>query len=74
MHDEKVTATEACEAVLRDNLFGLELDPGHLGRASVYDGFDPNPPGNDALDASGEAETCLGVGAHTHYLEPDQKE
>ena len=27
MHDEKLSAQEACEAVLRDNLFGLELDP-----------------------------------------------
>jgi hypothetical protein len=27
MHDEKLTAQNACEAVLRDNLFGLELDP-----------------------------------------------
>ncbi len=27
MHDDKLSAQEACEAVLRDNLFGLELDP-----------------------------------------------
>ena len=27
MHDERLTAEKACEAVLRDNLFGLELDP-----------------------------------------------
>ena len=27
MHDENLTAEKACEAVLRDNLFGLELDP-----------------------------------------------
>jgi len=27
MHDEGLSATEACEAVLRDNIFGLELDP-----------------------------------------------
>lgn len=27
MHDEGLTADQACEAVLRDNLFGLELDP-----------------------------------------------
>jgi hypothetical protein len=27
MHDEGLTAEQACEAVLRDNLFGLELDP-----------------------------------------------
>ncbi len=27
MRDEGLTAAQACEAVLRDNLFGLELDP-----------------------------------------------
>jgi hypothetical protein len=27
MHDEGLTAREACDAVLRENLFGLELDP-----------------------------------------------
>jgi hypothetical protein len=27
MHGEGLSAAEACEAVLRDNLFGLELDP-----------------------------------------------
>ena len=27
MHDDQLSAQEACEAVLRDNLFGLELDP-----------------------------------------------
>jgi hypothetical protein len=27
MQDEHLTAKQACEAVLRDNLFGLELDP-----------------------------------------------
>ncbi|HBI47073.1 MAG TPA: restriction endonuclease subunit M [Planctomycetales bacterium] len=27
MRDEKLSAQEACKAVLRDNLFGLELDP-----------------------------------------------
>ncbi len=27
MHDEGLTAEQACEAVLRDNIFGLELDP-----------------------------------------------
>ena len=27
MHDEGLTAEKACDAVLRDNLFGLELDP-----------------------------------------------
>ena len=27
MHDENLSAAKACEAVLRDNIFGLELDP-----------------------------------------------
>ena len=27
MHDEGLSAEQACDAVLRDNLFGLELDP-----------------------------------------------
>ena len=27
MHDERLTAEQACEAVLRENIFGLELDP-----------------------------------------------
>src|SRR2546425_1695877 len=27
MHDEGLSAREACAVVLRDNLFGLELDP-----------------------------------------------
>ena len=27
MHDEGLSATAACEAVLRDNIYGLELDP-----------------------------------------------
>ena len=27
MHDEKLSALDACDAVLRENLFGLELDP-----------------------------------------------
>ncbi len=27
MHDERLPAREACDAVLRENLFGLELDP-----------------------------------------------
>ena len=50
------------------------LQPGVLGRASVYDAFAPTPPDGGELDASAEAETCLGVGAHTHYFEPDQQE
>ena len=50
------------------------LQPGALGRASVYDAFAPTPPDGSELDAAAEAETCLGVGAHTHYFEPDQQE
>ena len=50
------------------------LQPGALGRASVYDAFAPTPPDGGELDAAAEAETCLGVGAHTHYFEPDQQE
>lgn len=50
------------------------LHPGALGRASVYDAFAPTPPDGGELDAASEAETCLGVGAHTHYFEPDQRE
>ena len=50
------------------------LHPGALGRASVYDAFAPTPPNGSELDVAAEAETCLGVGAHTHYFEPDQQE
>jgi len=50
------------------------LHPGSLGRTSVYDAFVPSPPRSADLDPVGEAETCLGVGAHTHYFEPDQQE
>ena len=49
------------------------LHPGALGRGSVYDAFAPTPPDGSELDATAEAETCLGVGAHTHYFEPDQQ-
>jgi len=50
------------------------LHPAALGRGSVYDAFAPTPPDGRDLDAAAEAETCLGVGAHTHYFEPDQQE
>jgi len=50
------------------------LRPAALGRASVYDPFSPHPPAAADLVAASEAETCLGVGAHTHYFEPDQRE
>jgi len=49
------------------------LHPGALGRGSVYDAFAPTPPDDSELGATAEAETCLGVGAHTHYFEPDQQ-
>ncbi len=43
-----------------------------LGRVDAYTGFDPMPPVEPALVAAREVEVCLGLGAHTHYLEPDQ--
>ncbi|MFL6678880.1 MAG: hypothetical protein ACJ8IK_11105 [Burkholderiaceae bacterium] len=48
----------------------LEADP--FGRADAYTGFDPMPPVDTVLDPAREAEVCLGLGAHTHYLERDQ--
>ena len=50
------------------------LEPGFMGRSSAYDAFAPTPPNAADLDPISEAETCLGVGAHTHYFEPDQEE
>jgi len=38
----------------------------------VYGGFHPTPPTDPAFAAAREAEVCLGLGAHTHYLERDQ--
>jgi hypothetical protein len=43
-----------------------------LGRADAYGGFDPMPPLAAAMAASPEVEVCLGLGAHTHYLEREQ--
>jgi len=48
------------------------INPAFLGRAAAYDGFPTNPPDAVVLDGAAEAETCLGVGAHTHYLEMNQ--
>ena len=48
----------------------LDADP--FGRADAYTGFDPMPPVDAVLDPAREAEVCLGLGAHTHYLERDQ--
>jgi hypothetical protein len=43
-----------------------------FGRVDVYGGFHPSPPVDAAFAAAREAEVCLGLGAHTHYLEDDQ--
>jgi len=43
-----------------------------FGRVDVYGGFHPAPPIDPAFVAAREAEVCLGLGAHTHYLEDDQ--
>jgi len=51
------------------------LNPvGHdpFGRADVYTGFNPTPPAEGRLLPVREVEVCLGLGAHTHYLERDQ--
>ncbi len=48
----------------------LGHDP--LGRADIYAGFDPARPADAALQHAREVEVCLGLGAHTHYFEPDQ--
>ena len=42
------------------------------GRLDVYSPFDEMPPTDGSLDAAREFELCLGLGAHTHYFEPDQ--
>jgi len=46
--------------------------PAILGREDAYSPFKPMPPGAHPLAASSELEVCLGIGAHTHYFEPDQ--
>ena len=43
-----------------------------FGRVDVYTGFNPAPPAEARLHAAREVEVCLGLGAHTHYLERDQ--
>ena len=51
------------------------LNPvGHdpFGRVDVYGDFNPTPPAEARLLGAREVEVCLGLGAHTHYLEPDQ--
>jgi hypothetical protein len=48
------------------------LGPRSFGRDDVYGGFQPEPPVEANLRAAREVEVCLGVGAHTHYLEHEQ--
>ena len=51
------------------------LNPvGHdpFGRVDIYGGFNPMPPVEARLLQAREVEVCLGLGAHTHYLERDQ--
>jgi hypothetical protein len=43
-----------------------------FGRVDVYTGFNPTPPAQAHLHAAREVEVCLGLGAHTHYLERGQ--
>ena len=43
-----------------------------FGRVDVYTGFNPTPPAEAHLHEAREVEVCLGLGAHTHYLERDQ--
>ena len=43
-----------------------------LGRDDAYGGFDADAARAAALGAMTELEVCLGLGAHTHYFEPDQ--
>jgi hypothetical protein len=44
-----------------------------LGRRSLYASFDPMPPDQAGLAALDRAETCLGVGAHTHYFDTGER-
>ena len=48
------------------------VKPVVLGRGSAYSPFHPMPPDAQALETMSELEVCLGLGAHTHYFEPDQ--
>ncbi|MBS0265405.1 MAG: SAM-dependent DNA methyltransferase [Planctomycetes bacterium] len=69
MHDEGLSAREACDAVLRENLYGLELDPRCTQIAAFalavaawkYPGEDGQPLGyRDDLPALNIA--CAGIG------------
>ena len=44
----------------------------NLGRIDAYSEFIPMPPLKKMLEGRRELEVCLGLGAHTHYFEPDQ--
>ena len=68
MHDEGLSACEACDAVLRDNLFGLEIDPRCTQIAAFalavaawrYPGEDGQPLGYRELPRLNIA--CAGIG------------
>ncbi len=68
MHDEGLSARDACDAVLRDNLFGLELDPRCTQIAAFalalaawrYRGEDGQPLGYRELPPLNIA--CAGIG------------
>jgi hypothetical protein len=62
MRDEKLSAKDACDAVLRENLHGLELDPRctqiaafalALTARKFTEGFRPLPPLNIACSGLG---------------------
>ena len=42
------------------------------GRTDAYAPFVPMPPTESSFPRAREFELCLGLGAHTHYFEPDQ--
>ena len=42
------------------------------GRTDAYAPFVPMPPTASSFPHAREFEVCLGLGAHTHYFEPDQ--
>jgi hypothetical protein len=68
MHDERLTAREACQAVLRENLFGLEIDPRCTQIAAFalalaawkFGGEDGQPLGYQTLPPLNIA--CTGIG------------
>ena len=48
------------------------VHPKAFGRHDAYSPFDPVPPDAGGLATVRELEVCLGLGAHTHYFEPEQ--